>query len=59
MHLIDALGVLENSNSEEFHNIIVNIFDLILEYTSVFLPHALTQLEPNLFLKAMHLSAPR
>ena len=51
MHLTDALSILENSDSEGFHHIIMNIFDMILEYTPMFLPHALPQLEPNLLLK--------
>ena len=51
MHLRDALGVLENYNYEGFQNIIVNIFDVILEYTPMFLPRALPQLETNIFFK--------
>ena len=51
MHITDALGILENYDSEGFHNIIVNIFDMVLEYAPMFLPHALPQLKPNLFLK--------
>ena len=48
---MDALGVLENSDSKGFHNIIVNIFDMILEDAPMFLPRDLPQLEPNIFFK--------
>ena len=43
------LGTLEDSDSEGFHNVIVNIFYMVLEDAPMYLPHALTQLEPNLF----------
>ena len=45
------LGILDNYDSEGIHNIIVNIFDVIMEDTLVFLLHALTQIESNIFLK--------
>ena len=48
---MDALGVQENSDSERFHNIIVNLFDVILEYTPMFIPHAIPHIKPNTFLK--------
>ena len=48
---MDVLGVLENSDSEGFHNIVVNIFDVILEDAPIYPPHALLELEPNIFLK--------
>ena len=51
MHLLDALSVVDNSNSEGFHNIIVNLFTVVLEYTPRFLLHALSQLEPSMLLK--------
>ena len=51
MNFTDALGVLEDYDSEGFHNVIENMFDMVLEDTMMFLPHPLTQLEPNLFLK--------
>ena len=48
---MDALGVLEDYDSEGFHNVIVNIVDMVLEGAMMFLPHDLTQLKPNIFLK--------
>ena len=51
MYLVDAFSVLENSDSEGFHNIIVNIFDLALLDSKMPLPRAIPQLEPNIFLK--------
>ena len=51
MHIMDALGVLEYSDSEGFQNIIVNILDIILEDAPIILPDALPQLESNLILK--------
>ena len=48
---MDALGVQENFGSEAFHNIIVNIFDVILEDSPIFLLYDIPQLEPNHFLK--------
>ena len=38
---------MENFGSKGFHNIIVNVFDVILEYTQALLTHALYQLEPK------------
>ena len=57
MHITDALGILENYDSEGFHNIIVNIHYMVLEDAPTFLPHALPQLKQNLFIKSMNLSA--
>ena len=51
MNLTDVLSVLESYDSEGFHNIIVNIFDVILEDATMFLPHNLPQIEPNIFLR--------
>ena len=48
---MDTLGVLEDDDSEGFQNFIVNIFDMVLEYAPMFLPHAITQLEPNIFIE--------
>ena len=49
--LAGVLGILEDSDSEGFQNVTVNIFDMVLEGAPMFLPHALPQLEPNIFLK--------
>ena len=51
MDLTDTFGVLENYESEGFHNIIVNILDVILEAALMFLPNDLPLFEPNIFLK--------
>ena len=48
---MDMLGLLEKSKSKGLHNIIVNIYDKVLEDALMFLPHALPQLEPNIFIK--------
>ena len=45
-HILYALGVVEDFNFEEFHNIIANILHMVLVDASVFSPHALSQLEP-------------
>ena len=42
---------MEDSDSEWFHNVIVNIFDIVLEESTTFLSNAINQLEPNIFLK--------
>ena len=52
MHLTDALGTLDNYNSEGFHNVIVNIFDMVLEDSPMLFPHAITKLKTNLSLKS-------
>ena len=51
MHLLKAFSIAENSNSEGFHNIIVNVFDVILEYALILPLYALSQLKPNLLIK--------
>ena len=51
MNLMDALGIIEDAESKGFHNVIVNIFDMVLEDAPMFLSQYLTQLEPNLFLE--------
>ena len=48
---MDALGVLGYSDSEGLYNIIVDIFDVVLEDPPMFLPHALPQLKLNILLK--------
>ena len=51
MHILHALGVAEDFNFEGFHNIIANILHMVLVDASVFSPHALSQIEPQLPLK--------
>ena len=46
MHLADALSVLENYEPERLHNIIADIFHMVLEGALMFPPHALFQIEP-------------
>ena len=48
---MDALSVMDNSEMEGFHNITVNLFDVILEYSPMLTPHAVSQVKPNLLLK--------
>ena len=59
MHLLEALIIVENSDSEWFQNIIVNIFDVVLEYTPMLLQHALSQFEINLRLEVDALVQPQ
>ena len=59
VHLADALSVLDNSNHESFHNLIVNIFDVVME-SALFLPsYALAKLVPNIFLRVYAQIAPQ
>ena len=51
VHFTDVLSVLEYSNPLMFHNFIANIFYMVLEGAPVLPPHALLQIEPQLFLK--------
>ena len=51
MHLFNALGVAENPDAEGFHNIILNVLQVVLVDAPVLLPHAFPQIEPNLPLK--------
>ena len=51
MHLLDALIILENEDPERFHNVIVNIFDIVLKGAPMIPPHDLAQIELNIFLK--------
>ena len=55
MHLTSAISVLENADSGGLHNSIVDIFYVALVDDPMPLPHALPQLEPNIFLK-VHVS---
>ena len=47
MHIHNALSVAENSDTEWFHNIIVNLFQVVLVDALVLPPHALSQLKLN------------
>ena len=51
MHLHNALGVAESSDIECFHNIISNVFQVVLVYALVIPRHALPQLKPKLLLE--------
>ena len=51
MHLLNALGIAGNSNTELFHNIIANIFQVVMVDGPVLPPHALYQLKPKLLLE--------
>ena len=51
MHLTDVLCVLDNYDPERFHNVIANIFDVVLVGAMMLPPHALPQLEQNMFIK--------
>ena len=51
MHIEDVLSVLENSDFEGFHNVIVNIFDVVLVDAMMPLLHSLPQLKLNLIPK--------
>ena len=51
VHLLNEFSVTENSDTEWFHNIIVNLFLVVREYTVVLPPNSLSQLKPNILLK--------
>ena len=51
MHLTDALSVVENADSEWFHNVILNIFDVYLVDAPMPLLYDLIQLKSHLFPK--------
>ena len=51
MHLNNALGLADNSEKEFLHNIIMNVFQVVLVDALMISPHALPQLEPNLLLE--------
>ena len=53
MHLTDAQIVLEYANPKGFHNVILNLFHVILKVGMVILTHALPKLEPGLLLKVI------
>ena len=51
MYLLNALVIVNNSDTEWFHNIISNIFQVVLVDALLLHPHAFLQLEPKLLLK--------
>ena len=51
MHLLDVFRITDSYDTEGLHNIIVNVFEVVLEYSTALPPHALSQLEPNILLK--------
>ena len=51
MHLLNTLSVVENSDTKWLHNVITNIFEVVLKDALVLPPHNLSQIEPNIFLK--------
>ena len=51
MHILNTLGVAENSNTEWFQNVIANILEVVLIYALVIPPQHLYQLEPKLLLE--------
>ena len=51
MHILYAFSVIDNYDLEGFHNIIVNVFDVILEYNKMIPLHVIYQIEPKLLLK--------
>ena len=51
MHLLNALGLADNYDTEWLHNVIANIFEVVLKYTLVLPPHSLYQLEPKLIIE--------
>ena len=51
MNLPNALGVVDNSDMEGFHNIIADVFQVVLVDALVIPPNELPQLKPNLLLK--------
>ena len=40
-----------NSDTEGFHNIIANIFEVVLEYATMLPLHAIYQLKPNILIE--------
>ena len=51
MHILNALSVMDSCEMEWFHNIIANVFGMILVYTSMYLPHALSQIKPKILIE--------
>ena len=51
MHILNTLGVAENSNTEWFQNVIANILEVVLIDAPVLPPHSLSQLEPKLLIE--------
>ena len=51
MHILNTISVAENYDTDWFHNIIANIFQVVLVDAPVIPPHRLSQLEPKLLLE--------
>ena len=51
MHLSNNLGVADNFDAEGLHNIIANVFHVVLLDATVLSPHTFTQIKPYLPLK--------
>ena len=48
MHIPYAFGIADDPDTEGFHNIIVNLLQLVLVDAPVLLPHEFPQLEPKI-----------
>ena len=55
MHILNMLVIVDNYDTEYIHNIIENIFEVVLKDAPVIPPHHLYQLEPKLLLKVYEL----
>ena len=51
MHIPNTIGVVDNSDMEGFHNIIADVFQVVLVDALVIPLYAFTQIEPNLLLE--------
>ena len=59
MNPLNVFNATENYDLEGFHNIIVNVFKVILEYAPMLPPHTLFQLQPKILLKVDELVQPQ
>ena len=50
---MDMLGVLYNTYPIGIHNIIVDVFDLVLKYGKIFSLHAIYHIKQQLFIKPL------
>ena len=51
MHLLNALVVVDNYDTEWLHNYIANIFEVVLKDAPVRPPHRIYRIEPKLLIK--------
>ena len=51
MHLLGAISIVDNYDMEWIHNVIANIFEMVLKGDLVFPPHRIYQLRPKIFIK--------